>query len=219
MHFIDCHSHHINVESNTIQILNVMGDDDWLKVSGFCSGVLSFGYHPWFVGDVPDLKNMRDRLGFAAAMGNVVAIGECGFDKLRGPSWQCQEQVFRLHVDVSEHFHKPLIIHCVKAFSEIVALRKKWVPSQPWILHGFTGNPKMVSQAIEAGFFFSMGLRHFEALGRLLPVIPLDRVFFETDDTKEAVRDVYLAAAVCLGITVGELQQMVWMNYCNVFKC
>jgi TatD DNase family protein len=219
MYFVDCHSHHLNAESDTIQVLNVMGDDERAKVASDYAGSLSFGYHPWFIGDVPDWKKMRDRLGAAAAMGNVVAIGECGLDKLRGPLWQWQEQAFRLHVDVSERFHKPLIIHCVKAFNEMVTLRKELSPSQPWILHGFTGNQQMVAQAFGAGFCFSLDLRHLEAFCRLVPAIPLDRLFFETDDTRGSVRDVYLAAAELLGIDVDELKQIVWKNYCNVFNC
>ena len=34
-----------------------------------------------------------------------------------------------------------MVIHCVKAFNELIELKKKYRPQMPWVVHGFRNNP------------------------------------------------------------------------------
>ena len=69
--------------------------------------VYSVGVHPWdTVADV-DLVLLDEVAGKA----EVVAIGECGFDLLRGGDIETQTRIFRHHVRLAEQLGKPLIIH------------------------------------------------------------------------------------------------------------
>ncbi len=146
----------------------------------------SMGVHPWNAADF-SLTELRE----AARSPLVEAIGETGLDKLKGPSMECQEAAFRGHIATSEEFRKPLIIHCVKAFDRLLALKKELKPQQRWIVHGFRGKPQLAAQLLAAGIDLSLGpaFNPFTAA-----IIPADRLHIETDDTDTPIAEV--AAAV-----------------------
>jgi len=111
----------------------------------------------------------------------IVAIGETGIDKLKGPSYDIQIPVFEKHIALSESLKKPLIIHCVKAWDELIRVRRQSQPSQPWIIHGYRSNPELTKRLIKEGFMFSVGDKiNIESLA----LIPLDSLFCETTKTK-----------------------------------
>ena len=76
----------------------------------------------------------------------VPAVGECGFDALKGPSHDLQEQAFVRQVQLSEQFRKPMILHVVRDFDSVIRLRRTLKPEQPWLIHGFRGGPEQMSQ-------------------------------------------------------------------------
>lgn len=150
----------------------------------------SVGVHPWDAGSF-DLRALEE----AARHDCVKAIGETGLDTLRGPSLDIQESVFREHVRLSEMFGKPLIIHCVKAFDRLMALKKEIKPMQPWIIHGFRGKPQQAGQLLRAGFHLSLGPNFNPETAR---VIPSDRLHIETDDSPVALEEVASAVQKAL---------------------
>jgi TatD DNase family protein len=117
---------------------------------------LSYGIHPWYTHG-QDLNTLLEAVKKAASNPNVLAIGEAGIDKVRGPALGMQEKIFYQQIKISEKYHKPLIIHSVKANNEIMHLRKNMSPTQPWVLHGFGGHPQEMQQFIDAGFYLSFG--------------------------------------------------------------
>ena len=52
-------------------------------------------------------------------MEKVIAIGECGLDRRSPICMKTQEEILDVQVGLAEELRKPLIIHCVKAYSEI----------------------------------------------------------------------------------------------------
>ena len=66
----------------------------------------------------------------------VIAIGECGLDRRSPICMKTQEEILEVQVRLAEELCKPLIIHCVKAYSELIAVRKRTKSSVPWIVHG-----------------------------------------------------------------------------------
>ena len=52
---------------------------------------------------------------------------------------ELQLAVFKEQVKLSEKLGLPLIIHCVKAMDELLAVKKEFRPQQAWIWHGFRG--------------------------------------------------------------------------------
>lgn len=114
----------------------------------------SVGWHPWW--PAPDMDWVRS----LAADPRVVMIGETGIDKKRSALTPAEQmELTRQHAMLAEEFGKPLILHIVGAWQEIMALRKELHPAQPWIIHGFRGKAELAQQLIRAGFTLSVNFR------------------------------------------------------------
>ena len=136
----------------------------------------SAGLHPWDVtgNDEEKFRQLEDLI----ANSRVLAVGECGFDVLKGPSHELQEQAFIRQIELSELFKKPMILHVVRDFDSVIRLRKTLKPTQPWLIHGFRGNPTQMDQLYAHGILVSFGLKHNP---ESLKQVPSDRLFLETD--------------------------------------
>ena len=137
----------------------------------------SVGIHPWDTATATEAD--FNTLSVLAQHPQIVAIGECGLDALKGAPLDVQEQIFLRHVQLSEELQKPLIIHAVRTHSRLIQLRNALRPTQRWMIHGFRGKPQQAEQLIRAGFDISLGKTYNPAV---LDVIPPDRLHFETDD-------------------------------------
>ena len=137
----------------------------------------SVGIHPWWTTEV-NIEELIKGLNHWATHPQVVRIGECGFDKIKGANETVQTNVFLHHVELSERLEKPLTIHCVRAFDRILMLRKQLRPTQPWVIHGFRGKPELAQQLLAAGFDLSFG-SHFNT--DAFNCCPPERRFTETD--------------------------------------
>lgn len=124
----------------------------------------SVSLHPWDIHE--DWKVQMAQVAVMAMHPHVLAIGEAGLDKKKSPvSMELQMDVFREHVSLSETLHKPLIVHCVKAIDELLAIRKEMNVEHPWVLHGYRGGPEQAEQLRRAGVYVSFGLNyHIDAL-------------------------------------------------------
>ena len=136
----------------------------------------SAGLHPWDV-TVSDEEQFRE-LEKLLAQPQVLAVGECGFDRLKGPSHKLQEKAFIRQFELSENLGKPMILHVVRDFDTVIRLKKELKPTQKWLIHGFRGGSEQMEQLHRSGLEVSFGLKYNpESLKR----IPSDRLFLETD--------------------------------------
>lgn len=118
----------------------------------------SAGIHPWnsAICTESDFKALL----VDANRREVVAIGECGIDHLRGPEIEIQQDVFVRQAEIAEKAGKPLLIHCVRAYDKILELHKRLRPQRSqWIIHGFRGKPELARQLTCAGIYLSLGER------------------------------------------------------------
>lgn len=173
----------------------------------------SIGLHPWHTDNPP--TNWIQTLCSLASAPQCLMIGECGLDKLKGADLQQQIALFRQQADLSETLGKPLVVHCVKAFNELLSIRDELHPTQPWTIHGFRGSLPLADQLIRHGFYLSIGapLLFQGKLSDTLRQLPLDRIFFETDDSSERIESLYLNAATILQIPIDKLCQQIQSNY------
>lgn len=189
MRILDIHTHLLPEEAGTALVCISCGPiPDGAMEQGH---VFSAGLHPWDVTGHDDeaLSNLEKLL----ALPQVLAVGECGFDTLKGPSHELQEQAFIRQIDLSERFKKPMILHVVRDFDSIIRLRKQLKPAQPWLIHGFRGGPEQMNQLYANGILVSFGLKHnLEALRQ----IPSTRLFLETDGNATIVQTISLASAL-----------------------
>lgn len=159
----------------------------------------SAGIHPWYI------YNVREQLECLQSLldkGALVAVGEAGFDKLAATPMALQQEVFIRQVRMAETYRKPLVVHCVKAWQELIAAKRQIRPSMPWIIHGFRGNGKLAEQLVAQGFYLSFGER-FNPLA--VHVAWPSRLLAETDDSEIDIRAVYSAIATSLSVTEEEL--------------
>lgn len=140
----------------------------------------------------------------------VVAIGETGLDKITAGSpetFKRQQELFTQHIRLSEETGKPLIIHCVKAWDELLHIRKATHPAVPWIIHGFRGKELLATQLLDAGLYLSFG--SFYNPEALKAAWKRHHLLIETDDKQTNIREVYQQIASELKITVDLLSDEI----------
>lgn len=171
----DCHTHNLNSFDG---IISIEPGFENLETGKF----YSCGIHPWKT----DTYNF-DLLKKTLSHKNVIAIGEAGIDYLRGAPVNIQEKIFMEEIELSEIMKLPIIIHCVRASSDIIRIRKKSSAQQPWIIHGFRGGYKHACQLINAGLYISLG-EYFNKDS--IDAIPNERLLVETDESFISIEDI-----------------------------
>ena len=176
--------------------------------------LLAVGIHPWHLSS-DDFRVQTQWLDTMAKDDRVVAIGEAGLDRRCGTPLELQTQAFVHAVHVSEARQLPLIIHCVKATSEIISMKKALSPSQTWIIHGFRGKPQLAKTLLQHGFYLSFGERFNE---ETLRQTPPDRLFLETDESRVAIETIYNKVAAIRNVPTEGLQNQVLNNVRTAFN-
>ncbi|WP_298884328.1 TatD family hydrolase [uncultured Polaribacter sp.] len=212
MVFYDVHTHKFLSDENVLQIENKYPN------SVNFSSPFSIGIHPWFINKNTynkELLIVEDKLQHA----NCYAIGECGLDKLKGVALELQKEVFLKQVELSEKYKKPLIIHCVKAYQEIIALKKELQPKQFWMLHGFNKNIQLAKSLIDHNFMLSFGelVLKNKKIEETLRQINLSSILIETDDSDVNVKDIYQKIADIRNLKVAILQNQIKQNFKRIF--
>lgn len=215
--YIDIHTHISGLKTpGCICIVNV----DQIDASFQPTGLISVGIHPWNIGFSPD----SDFHNLQSLANNplLAAIGETGLDSHCDTGFSLQEEVFDWHISWSETIGKPLIIHCVRAYQQLLAHRKRVRATMPWIIHGYRSSPQMAKQLVSAGCFLSFGTSIFrdpKKLSTIADVIGLERIFFETDDSPVPIAKVYKEAARALELEEELLAEQIFANFKSIFQC
>lgn len=175
---------------------------------------ISIGIHPWYV-TADDIEQQTEWIKYTAINDKrVIAIGECGTDKLCNTDMNLQNEAFCNCITLSEELKLPLIIHSIKTSNEIIRLRKSIKPKQPWIIHGFRGKPEQALQYTSNGFYLSFGkLYNTESI----KIIPLDKLLFETDEYTGNITEIIRSAAETLDIPSDKIQDIASENAKRLF--
>lgn len=179
----------------------------------------SAGIHPWDI-EPEFLHESYDWLEIFLKNPQVKVLGECGLDKLNGPDFKIQEEVFVKQIRLAEHFRKPLVIHCVRSFNELLAIKKLIRPRVPMVVHGFNKKAEVAAMLVEKGFLLSFGheLVLNEKLQQVFATLSLDKILFETDNNLDfEVIDIYKKAAEIKKIPVEQLTEIIYQNYLELF--
>lgn len=205
MEIRDIHTHLLPQEPGTALVCIGNGPLPADQGHWFCVGL-----HPWDV--TGDDEKILQSIGEMAQNPQVLAIGECGFDTLKGPAHDLQEQAFIRQVDISERLHKPMILHVVRDFDSVIRLRKQLKPTQSWLIHGFRGGQQQADQLHTHGIQVSLSLK---ANPQTLQQIPSDRLFLETDGLCPIIQVIQTAATARNQSVVTVENQII--NNSNVF--
>ncbi len=205
--YIDFHTHKTVVETNVFSICSH-------SVVGHMAGAglyRSVGLHPWDIAKV-DVEKAMAEVEKLLNRDDVLMVGECGLDRCIAMPMAVQQQVFEHHVQLAERYSKPLVIHCVRAFDELLAMHKRCKPQQPWVVHGFANNADIARRLTEKGILMSFGRNLLASKGNAAKVLAQmhDVPFFlETDDSPLSITEMYAKAAEVLQTDEYELQSMV----------
>jgi TatD DNase family protein len=215
--YIDIHTHDFRPVPGVFAVENIMAHEN-RDPGAINARVFTAGIHPWYL----DENNSSSLLAYIreiASNPNLIAFGEAGFDKLRGPSHEIQLAVFDEQVKIAGEFGKPLVIHCVKAWNELQEAHRDLKPGTPWLVHGFRGKKDLAQQLIRRGmyisFWFDFVVRP-ESSG-LVKSIPPERIFLETDGADADIRDIYSKVSADLGLGVDKLKEQISENYRELF--
>jgi TatD DNase family protein len=210
--YINIHTHKACEEG--ICLLNISSAGD-LPSEKF----LSFGIHPWDI-DKIDIVDHLEKLGNLCSEKKLIAVGEIGLDRAIKSSFEIQKEVFIKQLEIAEKFKLSVIIHCVRAWSDILATRKIGKYTNTWIFHGFNGNLQTASQIIKSGCYLSFGkaLNSSIKLQEVFTQMPKEFIFFETDDSDIKIEEIYQKGAELYDIDSEELKKIICINFNNVFR-
>lgn len=214
MQFINLHTHHHSNQLNTFELVNQYPLEYHSTIPYY-----SMGIHPWFIKEAT-LEQEFEILTQKIQDKNCLAIGECGLDKRIDVPLDLQKAVFERQLLLAQHVQKPVIIHCVAAFDELIECTKRLQIEVPIIVHGFSKNSQVANQLIQQGFYISFGKYLFQMpnLASVLNQIPEERFFLETDTALQTIEDVYQLVAKSKGISVPALQEKVKQNFESIFN-
>ena len=219
--FVDIHTHLDN--QSVIKIV----DGDVEKI------LKTVGIHPWdvdrhFDWSEAEWRNLRQTIDsklsyagdfstpFHSARNDVSAIGEVGLDKVHKETFEKQIEVFEEMIRLSESYRKSMIIHCVRAYFEIIEIRKKTKATMPWVIHGFNSSVETMRQLLKYNMYISLGevlYRNENQAVEILKNIPLDRLFLETDVSGRDIKEVYSKTAQLMNCEVEFLCKQIFENY------
>jgi TatD DNase family protein len=148
--YIDIHTH--SSRDNCFYLSNIFAQDlfDGLPEGGpFCVGL-----HPWHLLEI-DPELCLDKLRQCSSDDRIIAIGETGLDRNKDVPFALQERIFIEQIQISEQINKPLVIHCVKAYSELLHIRKSNVWKMKWMFHWFNENLAIANELINMDCYLS----------------------------------------------------------------
>jgi TatD DNase family protein len=215
--YIDIHTHSAGEIHDVIIIENLMAHEG-LTPEDCGENLCTFGIHPWYLNE-NNSDQLLQKVNSVTAFSNMIAIGEAGYDKLRGASAELQRRIFEAQVTISERIKKPVVVHCVRAWDELLTSHKRLKPDMPWLIHGFRGKAGLAEQLLSKGMYLSFWYDFIlrPESSDLLKALPKDKIFLETDGADVDIRDIYKKVAKDLNMSVGELKLVVLKNFKSLF--
>jgi TatD DNase family protein len=213
---IDIHTHRSGTKSYNKKNKNQLR---------FVVGKHSLGIHPWelLAPFDEDLYKKRFQQLKQKLNASVLAVGECGLDRRRGfiAEIETQIKVLEWHMDWAIELKKPIVIHCVKAHSDLLKLLKAKKYKGKVLLHDYAGNVETAQEFLAYDCYFSFGQRLFKnsKAAEVLRFLPLEKLFLETDDQEEfGIEALYQRAQLLLGIDQESLEKRLEKNLIEFFS-
>ncbi|MBN1415410.1 MAG: TatD family hydrolase [Bacteroidales bacterium] len=214
--YIDIHTHSFYQSDNTRLLLNVF-PEEIQKLKHKC--FFSMGLHPWYVKTSTVDQNL-EWIEKQAYDHRVLAIGEIGFDKTIDVPWAEQEHAFTRQLTLAEKLNKPVILHCVRSYNELILYRNKSNKKLPWIFHWFNASLEIAHELIRKNCYLSFGHMLFNEkskIFRIFPEIPDECIFLETDDAGFSIEEISEHAARLKGIPLNQLLKQINNNFIRCF--
>ena len=212
--FINLHTHKFSNLSDVIEVVNQYPWEFDASIPNY-----SIGIHPWYIDEnrlESDLEIIKEKLQF----NECLALGECGLDKRIEIPLDLQISVFKKQLEIVKQTNKPIVLHCVAAYDEVIAIKREMKIENPMIIHGFSKNEQVAKSLLNNGFYLSFGkyLLRNPDLEKVFTFAPENQILLETDTIEESIYQVYEKAAAIKGISVEEMKTIVFTNFSRIFS-
>ena len=212
--FINLHTHKFSNLSDVIEVVNQYPWEFDASIPNY-----SIGIHPWYIDEnrlESDLEIIKEKL----QLFECLALGECGLDKRIEIPLDLQISVFKKQLEIVKQTNKPIVLHCVAAYDEVIAIKKEMKIENPMIIHGFSKNEQVAKSLLDNGFYLSFGkyLLRNPDLEKVFTFAPENQILLETDTIEESIYEVYKKAASIKGISVEEMKAIVFTNFSRIFS-
>ncbi len=128
-----------------------------------------------------DTRSLKSELEFIRDnSGRIKALSEIGLDyKFGGKDWQ--KEVFRAQLELAEELDLPVVVHSRRAGGAVLKVLKGY--DLKVVLHAFSGNEREVREALELGYYLSIGpnVVYNGFRQRLARLVPIELMLSETD--------------------------------------
>ena len=205
MNFFDFHHHDADRKSG---IYNLKFNEEIPEI------FFSAGIHPKSLSD--GLEKQLIWLQEISVAENCVAIGECGLDGLIDVDEESQEKAFLAQIEIANSVKKPLIIHCVKRFSQLLKFRK--MSKVPMIVHGFNKRKTIGDDLLKNGLCLSFGksVLYNVNLQDFVKHLPIENLFLETDSADFEIKELYQKVADLKNMRLEDLSEKIKNNLQNL---
>ena len=212
--FINLHTHTFSNLSDVIEVVNQYPWEFDASIPSY-----SIGIHPWYIDEnrlETDLEIIKQKL----QLDECLALGECGLDKRIEIPLELQFSVFKQQLELVKETQKPIVLHCVAAYDEVIAIKKEMKIENPMIIHGFSKNEQVAQSLLKNGFYLSFGkyLLRNPDLEKVFTFAPENQILLETDTIEESIYQVYEKAAAIKGISIEEMKAIVFTNFSKIFS-
>ena len=158
-----------------------------LSIASKYDSPYALGVHPWYVTEdyATQIARLKRLVNQNKAHKKLVAIGECGLDKIKSVNWEFQLLGFEAQVQLAVEHQLPIIIHSVRAHPHVLAILQKYKPERGGIIHAFYGSIEVAKQFIALGFKLGIGGLLLNDNASKLQVtvkkLPINAMVVETD--------------------------------------
>lgn len=216
--YLDIHSHRKLQHENSVTVSSLAPED--LLAERLAPDHSTAGIHPWWLEDYTEkeIRALQLKIEEMANKNLLWGIGETGLDRSMPELMDKQKELLLWHIDLAERYGLPLVLHNVRAGSDYLEVLKLRRPQGPWIFHDFRGTEQLLKDILRlhGNSYFSFGLSvdNSPQVRELIPLVPIEHLFLETDDQKHLdIHDIHLRAAHYLDLDVEFLKSQLWHNF------
>lgn len=146
-------------------------------------------------------------------------VGETGLDYAKDVDHEAQQQLFEAHLAAAERLQKPVVLHVVRSFEDVMRTLKCY-RLVGVVFHGFVGSTQQAARCVDRGYYLSFGERSLRSpkCREVIASLPADRLFCETDDRIEpSIELIYAEVAAIRSVAIDKLKAQIFSNYEKLF--
>jgi TatD DNase family protein len=142
---IDFHTHHPDPDKNIYNILNY----DYFNGAKLPARTpFTIGLHPWWIFQSDGF--WEEKVTEIFEDDYCVGFGEIGLDRSVAIDFEIQKEFFKKQLELAHELYSPyVIIHCVRAYSDLIPFIKETSYPGPFIIHDYHGNEQITQQLLK----------------------------------------------------------------------